>query len=296
MSGPRMGALVWVGKRLIYPGILGGSALGVALLSERVPVVVAMGVVNVLAGAAILAAEAALPYRGSWQGAHGDVATDLGYLAMTGAALVLAGTPLMAAFGAAAAWLARNGDGTLWPAHWPRLLQLALALLVYELGSYSFHRLCHHTRLWRLHSVHHSVLRLHGLNAIRSHPIDLLLAVATTSGPLLLLGVDERLFAQVTVIGTVNMWLQHANADLRTGWLDWVFVTPNIHRWHHSTQMREQQHNLGANLVFWDVVFRTRLAPPDRAPPEQVGTGHDRPYPESFLGQLLAPFTAALWR
>jgi sterol desaturase/sphingolipid hydroxylase (fatty acid hydroxylase superfamily) len=291
-----MGALGWVAKRLIYPGILGGSALGVALLSQRVPVVVAMGVVNVLAGAAILAAEAALPYRRAWQGAHGDVGTDLGYLVMTGAALLLAGTPLMAAFGAAAAWLARDGGGTLWPAHWPRLLQLALALLVYELGSYSFHRLCHHTRLWRLHSVHHSVLRLHGLNAIRSHPIDLLLAVATTSGPLLLLGVDERLFAQVTVIGTVNMWLQHANADLRTGWLDWVFVTPNIHRWHHSTQMREQQHNLGANLVFWDVVFRTRLAPPDRAPPEQVGTGHDRPYPESFLGQLLAPFTAALWR
>ena len=184
----------------------------------------------------------------------------------------------------------------MWPSHWPALAQLALALLVYELGSYSFHRLCHHTRLWRLHSVHHSVLRLHGLNAIRSHPFDLLLAVATTSGPLLLLGVDERLFAQVTVIGTVNMWLQHANADLRTGWLDWVFVTPNIHRWHHSTQMREQQHNLGANLVFWDVVFGTRLAPPDRAPPEQVGTGHDRAYPDGFIGQLLAPFTPALWR
>jgi sterol desaturase/sphingolipid hydroxylase (fatty acid hydroxylase superfamily) len=291
-----MGALGWLARRLIYPGILGGSALGVALLSERVSVVVARGVVNVLAGAAILAAEAALPYRRVWQGAHGDVKTDLGYLMMTGAALVLAGTPLMAAFSAVAGWLAGHGGGTLWPSHWPRLLQLPLALLVYELGSYSFHRLCHHSRLWRLHSVHHSVRRLHGLNAIRSHPFDLLLAVATTSGPLLLLGVDERLFAQVTVIGTVNMWLQHANADLRTGWLDWIFVTPNIHRWHHSTQMGEQQHNLGANLVFWDVVFGTRLAPPERAPPEQVGTGHDRPYPDNFIGQLLAPFTPALWR
>ena len=196
-----MGAFVWLARRLVYPGILGGSALGVALLSERVAVVVAMGVVNVLAGAAILAVEAALPYRRVWQGVHGDVKTDLGYLAMTGVALVLAGTPLMAAFGAAAAWLGQQGGGALWPSHWPRLLQLPLALLVYELGSYSFHRLCHHSRLWRLHSVHHSVRRLHGLNAIRSHPFDLLLAVATTSGPLLLLGVDERLFAQVTVIG-----------------------------------------------------------------------------------------------
>ena len=46
-----MGALGWLARRLIYPGILGGSALGVALLSERVSVVVAMGVVNVLARA-----------------------------------------------------------------------------------------------------------------------------------------------------------------------------------------------------------------------------------------------------
>jgi sterol desaturase/sphingolipid hydroxylase (fatty acid hydroxylase superfamily) len=288
--------LRWLARRLIYPGILGGSAFAVAVLSERVGTVVAMGIVNVAAGVAILAAEAALPYRRVWQGSRGDVRTDLGYLVMTGVALLLAGTPLTAGFTAASRWLESHGGGTLWPHTWPALLQLLLALLVYELGSYSFHRLCHHSRLWRLHSIHHSVQRLHGLNAIRSHPVDLLLAVATTSGPLLLLGLDERLFAQVTVIGTVNMWLQHANADLRTGWLDWIFVTPNIHRWHHSTAMHEQQRNLGANLVFWDVVFGTRLAPPDRAPPEEVGTGHDRPFPETFVGQLLAPFRPALWR
>jgi ornithine lipid hydroxylase len=287
--------LWWLARRLTYPGILGGSALAIAVLSTRMQTVVAMGVVNVAAGIAILAAEKTLPYRRIWQGSRGDVRTDLGYLAMTGVTLLLAGTPLTAAFTAAARWLAGRGGGTLWPHTWPPLLQLLLALLVYELGSYSFHRLCHHTRLWRLHSIHHSVERLHGLNAIRAHPFDLLLAVATTSGPLLLLGVDERLFAQVTVISTVNMWLQHANADLRTGWLDWIFVTPNIHRWHHSTAMHEQQRNLGANLVFWDVVFGTRLAPPERAPPEEVGTGHHRPFPDNFVGQLLAPFRPALW-
>ena len=167
---------------------------------------------------------------------------------------------------------------------------------MYELGSYGLHHLSHHTRLWRLHSVHHSVRRLHGLNSIRSHPIDFLFAVATTSGPLLLLGIDERLFAQVTVLGTVNMWLQHANADLKTGWLDWLFVTPNLHRWHHSRRLHEQQRNLGAILIVWDIVFGTRLAPPDRAPPEDVGPGHAAPYPDTFLAQLAAPFRTALWQ
>ena len=44
------------------------------------------------------------------------------------------------------------------------------------------------------------------------------------------------------------------------------------------------------------VPINTRLAPPDRVPPEEVGTGHDRPFPETFVGQLLAPFRPALWR
>ena len=61
-----------------------------------------MGVVNVAAGLAILGAEPALPYRRRWRESRGDVKTDLGYLVMTGVALLLAGTPLTAAFTAAA--------------------------------------------------------------------------------------------------------------------------------------------------------------------------------------------------
>jgi sterol desaturase/sphingolipid hydroxylase (fatty acid hydroxylase superfamily) len=132
-----------------------------------------------------------------------------------------------------------------------------------------------------------------------THPIDLFFSVITTSGPLLLLGVDPLVFAQVTVVGTVNMWLQHTNADMKTGWLDWIFVTPRIHRWHHSQRLGEQQKNLGAILIVWDVVFGTRLLPADRAPPEDVGTGHDAgdaAYPDTFLAQMIAPFQAALWR
>ena len=225
-------------RRTLYPAILGGSLLAVTLLFDRVGAVWATSVVNVAAGLCIVGAELTFTYRPRWRRAQGDVPTDLCYLALSAVAALVAAAPLMAALAAAALWLQGQVGGTIWPRHWPAAVQLALALLVYELGSYGLHHLSHHSRLWRLHSVHHSVRRLHGLNSIRSHPLDFLFAVATTSGPLLLLGVDERLFAQVTVLGTVNMWLQHANADLKTGWLDWVFVTPNIHRWHHSRAPR----------------------------------------------------------
>ena len=281
-----------------YPLILGGSVAGMTVLARQLPLPAAMAVTNVAAGLAIIGAESALPYRRRWRESHGDVPTDLGYLAMTGLMLFVATAPLMAACAQAALWFGDRFGGGVWPRHWPIAVQLPLALLIYELGSYAFHRLCHHTWLWRLHSVHHSVRRLHGLNAIRSHPVDLFLAVVTTSGPLLLLGVDPLVFAQVTVLGTVNMWLQHTNADLRTGLLDWIFVTPHIHRWHHSQALAEQQKNLGAILIVWDVVFGTRLAPADRAPPEDVGTGHPRAelaYPDTFAMQMIAPFQRALW-
>jgi sterol desaturase/sphingolipid hydroxylase (fatty acid hydroxylase superfamily) len=282
-----------------YPLILGGSLVAVTGLARHLPLSWAMAVVNVAAGVAIIAAELALPYRRRWRESRGDLPTDLCYLALTGFAMFAVAAPLMSAFAAAALWMGEGFGASAWPRHWPLVLQLVLALLVYELGSYALHRVCHHTWLWRLHSVHHSVRRLHGLNAIRSHPIDLFLSVMTTSGPLLLLGVDPLVFAQVTVLGTVNMWLQHANADMHTGWLDWVFVTPRIHRWHHSQALGEQQKNLGAILIVWDVVFGSRLLPHDREPPIEVGTGHalaDIPYPDTFLAQLGAPFRAALWR
>jgi ornithine lipid hydroxylase len=280
----------------LYPAILGGSLLAVTLLFHRLGPVWATSLVNVAAGLCIVGVELTFTYRPRWRRAQGDVPTDLCYLALSAVAALVAAAPLMAALASAALWLQSEVGGTIWPRHWPVAVQLPLALLVYELGSYAFHHLSHHSPLWRLHSVHHSVRRLYGLNSIRSHPIDFLFAVATTSGPLLLLGIDERLFAQVTVLGTVNMWLQHANADLETGWLDWVFVTPNIHRWHHSPRLEEQQRNLGAILIVWDVVFGTRLAPADRAPPVEVGPGHAGPYPDTFLAQLAAPFRRALWR
>jgi sterol desaturase/sphingolipid hydroxylase (fatty acid hydroxylase superfamily) len=291
-----LGGLV---RFLPYPLILGGSLVAVTALVDRLGPVWATNLVNVGAGLCIIAAELLLTYRPRWRASRGEMGTDLCYLALSAVAMLVAAAPLMAAVTAAALWLQAQLGASLWPRHWPLWVQLPLALLIYELGSYAFHWLSHHSWLWRLHSIHHGVRRLYGLNAIRSHPIDFVLAVATTSGPLLLLGIDQRLFAQVTVIGTVNMWLQHANADLRTGWLDWVFVTPHIHRWHHSRRLDEQQCNLGAILIVWDIVFGTRLAPADRAPPEDVGprleSAGTPPYPDGFLAQLAAPFRGSLW-
>ncbi|MEW5742874.1 MAG: sterol desaturase family protein [Myxococcota bacterium] len=279
---------------LIYPAFLCGSVALVLVLLRWLHPIVAMNLVNGLAGLALIPLERALPYEQSWLRSRGDVPTDVSYLLLSAFVSLVLAAPLMAVVSGGALWLAHQADRGLWPSSWPFLAQLGLALVVYELGSWTLHRLSHATVLFRLHSVHHSVRRLTWFNSIRAHPLDFLLSVTATSGPLLLLGVPDEVFAAVTVVGTVNMWLQHANIDTRTGWLDWLFVTPHIHRWHHSPLAEEQGKNLGAVLLVWDWAFGTRYSPAGRAPPVDVGPGV-ADFPDTFVHQLLAPFRRALW-
>lgn len=254
-----------------------------------------MNLVNGIAGLLLIPLERLIPYQASWQRSRGDVPTDIAYLMISSGLTLVLASPLLAAVSSAALWLAQQSDFGLWPRQWPFMLQLGLALVIYELGSWSLHKVSHATALFRLHSVHHSVRRLMWFNSVRAHPLDFLLSVTATSGPLLLLGIPPEVFAVVTVLGTVNMWLQHANIDVRTGWLDWLFVTPHIHRWHHSQDAGEQGRNLGAITLVWDLVFGTRYCPTGRMPPADVGPGVAH-FPDTFVPQLLAPWRRALWR
>jgi sterol desaturase/sphingolipid hydroxylase (fatty acid hydroxylase superfamily) len=52
----------------------------------------------------------------------------------------------------------------------------------------------------------------------------------------------------------------HANASLpgwAERWLRIVFITPDLHRIHHSEDVEEQQRNLGQTFAFWDRLFGT---------------------------------------
>ena len=291
-AGSRLRRLRRLAQWLAFPGILAGSLALTALLVSVLSPEWAIALVNVTAAAAIVVAERVLPYRASWAKSTGDRAVDIQYLGLNLAGAAVS-VPVLAWMAEFALWIRDQAGGQLWPTEWPILVQVPLALIVFELGAYLFHSLSHRTWLWRFHAVHHSVDRLYWLNGLRIHPIDYVLTIVPTSGPLLILGIGDDVFAFVTVLGVVNALLQHSNIDTDTGFLDWVFVTPAIHRWHHSTEWNQQRCNLGAVLVVWDVVFRTRLAP-DRPPPVVLGTGHPG-YPRGFVAQLRSPWRRCLW-
>src|SRR5262245_50304772 len=241
---------------------------------------------------AIAVLERVLPYRREWNRSHGDVRTDLLHLLLSGQGaqglfVALASGPLLALSDRVSA----SVGASLWPSSAPALVQLALALLLGELGHYVFHRLSHEQPwVWRLHAAHHSAPRLYWLNATRFHVLDLFALITCEALPLALLGARGEILGPYFVFRAVYGQVQHCNVDMRTPrWLDWLWSSPGVHRWHHSTLSREGNHNYGAVLNVWDHVFGSYLRPdPPFAGP--VGIGQLPAFPRGWLAQQLAPF------
>lgn len=239
--------------------------------------------------------ERVFPHRDEWNRAQGDVRTDALHLLITGPFTSgLFDATLRGAAAGAAGWLASQHGFAIWPSSWPAVAQLFLAILVAEFGHYWFHRLSHENALvWRLHATHHSAQRLYWLNATRFHPLDLFCLLACQSVPLILLGAPPRTFLMYTLFSVVYGQLQHANVELRTVALDWIFSTPGLHRFHHSTDVREGNTNYGAILIAWDLVFRTFFRENGGRFTGPIGIAAMPSFPRGWLAQLASPFR---WR
>ena len=121
--------------------------------------------------------------------------------------------------------------------------------------------------LWRVHQVHHSDPDFDVSTAARVHPIEIILTQAAYFAVIAIFAppVAGVLFAEL--ISGFQSFFGHANASL-PGWVDkplrTIFVTPDMHRIHHSEEVEEQFSNFGDSLPWWDYLFRTYRAEPAR--------------------------------
>lgn len=259
----------------------------------ELPVAIFTGFVLIFA----LILESLIPYKKKWQTNKGDLRNDL-----VSAAVLLGLVDPMIKLAASAlvimAYSSLDFETTMSYfsiASLPLAFEIVLAAILIEFGLYWCHRF-HHALipLWRLHAMHHSSKRLYTLNNFRFHPVNYGLNFSMGMFPAMLLGFSpEALFGYLAISQPVLM-LQHANIDLRNGWLNYIFSTNELHRWHHSSSSAQANSNYGTSLVLWDHIFGTfRFTPDYENEPKHVGLfSSNEAFPENgnYLQQLIAPF------
>ncbi|NND68589.1 MAG: sterol desaturase family protein [Halioglobus sp.] len=233
------------------------------------------------------------PYCLKWRKSHGDIITDLFHIVLSGnfiGSYIKQGLALGSLYLVSTAGIEyRVVD---WPGHWPLGLQLLLALVVAEFGTYWRHRLFHEYHIgWRFHAVHHSSPRLYWLNAPRFHFIDSALSGAVSGLMLALFGVSAEVAGLVVIVNAMHGNWQHCNVYYRLGWLNWLISSAELHRWHHSNRVELANSNYGNILIIFDVLFGTRRLPQEQQQLDEIGLGgYDDVFPKNWFTQALVPF------
>ena len=181
---------------------------------------------------------------------------------------------------------------------WPAWIEVVAAVLILDFAIYLQHVAMHKVPLlWRLHRVHHADLDFDLTTGTRFHTLEIILSMLIKWGLILALGpaVLAVLIFEVVLNGMAVF--NHANVSLPRAVEPVVralFVTPDMHRVHHSAIRAETDSNYGFNLSLWDRLCKTYTDQP-RLGHENMTIGIDgfrNPRQvERLPGMLALPFT-----
>lgn len=272
---------------LIWPLVLVAALIptGIGIASGNGPL--AFNITYFSLAGLLFVLERIHPHERQWLKSDGQEVPDLVHTAFTKSFVQLLVVSLTW-LGLATVVGGEQGTG-IWPNHWPMFFQVVLGLVVAEFGLYWAHRIAHEWMpLWWFHAVHHSSKKLWFFNTGRFHIIDTLKSMIFSAPLLALAGAPKDVVLWFGSITAYIGFLTHANIRVRCGWLNYVFNTPTLHRWHHSMDLREGNKNYGENLMLWDLVFGTYYDDTTRRPPADIGI--KSAMPKSFWGQVIEPF------
>lgn len=160
-----------------------------------------------------------------------------------------------------AALAASNGWGLLNQISINAWIEGAIAIVLLDFAIWAQHVAFHYVPwLWRLHSVHHTDRDLDATSGIRFHPGEIAVSLLWKAVAILALGPSVLAVFIFEIILNAGSIYTHSNISLPS-WLDrtlrTLFVTPDMHRVHHSVVERETNSNFGFNFSIWDRIFRT---------------------------------------
>jgi sterol desaturase/sphingolipid hydroxylase (fatty acid hydroxylase superfamily) len=177
----------------------------------------------------------------------------------------------------------------------PTWVEIVTGIVVLDFSvGYLSHRTMHMwPALWRFHQVHHSDPFVDVTTTYRTHPVETVWRFLFAIVPVWVLGIPAQAVVIQRLLQATNGVIEHGNIRL---WppldraLSLLWVTPNVHKIHHSRDVAETNSNYANLLTIYDRLLGT-YTPAARA--ESVVYGLDDAEPmggASFPGLLAMPF------
>jgi sterol desaturase/sphingolipid hydroxylase (fatty acid hydroxylase superfamily) len=179
----------------------------------------------------------------------------------------------------------------------PAVVTIPLFIILFDLAIYWQHRIYHLVPwLWRLHRMHHADPDFDVSTGIRFHPLSIILWMLIKLLLVLLLGAPPVAVLLAEIILNVTAMFNHGNIYIPPridAVLRLFLVTPDMHRVHHSVVPQETNTNFGFNFPWWDRLFKTYRAQPDKGHENmEIGIRGFQDARAQYLHRLLAhPFT-----
>ena len=159
-------------------------------------------------------------------------------------------------------WLSTNQFGVLNMVDLPIWVELLIAIAALDFSAqYLVHYLLHKVPfMWRFHMVHHSDTTVDATSATRHHPGDYAFREVFALIVIVLFGIPLAYYLCYRMATVFFTYFTHANFYMPKKLdkiISYVFVTPNMHKFHHHFEMPWTDTNFGNIFSIWDRMFGT---------------------------------------
>lgn len=195
-------------------------------------------------------------------------------------------------------WLGANNFGVL---NWVSLnpwVELLIAIMALDFVAQWFaHYLLHRVKwMWKFHLVHHSDTHVDATTGTRHHPGDYVIREVFSLLAIVLFGIPIAFYIFYRIVTIFCTYMTHANIrlpDTLDRIISYVFVSPNMHKFHHHYERPWTDSNFGNIFSIWDRLFGT-LVYDD---PDKIRYGVDvldDNYSENVMYQFKVPFNKSI--
>jgi sterol desaturase/sphingolipid hydroxylase (fatty acid hydroxylase superfamily) len=196
---------------------------------------------------------------------------------------------------AAVAALRLRPAGLMAQLAWPAWAEVITGIVVLDFSvGYLSHRTMHMwPPMWRFHQIHHNDPFVDVTTTYRTHPVETAWRFMFAIVPVWLLGIPAQALVIQRLLQATNGVIEHGNIRL---WppldrvLSMVWVTPNVHKMHHSRAVSETNSNYANLLTLYDRLLGT-YTPAARAASVVYGLDDADPQDIASFPRLLSlPF------